>query len=133
MRRQLASRAVAALCAVCISACSCGEPARTQDSSHPNARKTISVTANSEELGGKQDVAGPVMQSPAVHRGLPFEVEFPYGLAPQKAKDGNWGYVDKIGTFVITPGFQAANPFVEGLAGVLVESKWGFIDTKGGW
>ncbi len=42
-----------------------------------------------------------------------------------------FGYIDKAGKMTITPQFEYAGPFREGLANVCICSKWGFIDRKG--
>jgi hypothetical protein len=44
-------------------------------------------------------------------------------LVPSKASNGEWGYQDKSGTYVIPPQFVHAEPFHEGLA--LVYTTWG--------
>ncbi|GAH30691.1 unnamed protein product, partial [marine sediment metagenome] len=46
-----------------------------------------------------------------------------------------WGYIDKTGKWVITPQFQWAGSFSEGLAAVRIEGKWGwgYIDKTGKW
>jgi hypothetical protein len=54
------------------------------------------------------------------------------GCFPQ---DGKFGYIDKLGKFVIAPQFFIAQDFFEGLAAVRVEqttdSKYGYIDRAG--
>lgn len=44
---------------------------------------------------------------------------------------GQFGYIDKSGTYVIAPQFSDAKSFSEGRAAVVQEDKWGFIDTSG--
>jgi hypothetical protein len=44
-----------------------------------------------------------------------------------------WGYIDESGETAIYPQYEAARPFVEGLAAVRVLGKWGFIDGEGHW
>ncbi|MEQ1765164.1 MAG: WG repeat-containing protein [Pyrinomonadaceae bacterium] len=41
------------------------------------------------------------------------------------------GVVDKMGKFVIEPGFQKVGDFVGGLAPAQIRNKWGFIDQTG--
>ncbi|HEY9719537.1 MAG TPA: WG repeat-containing protein [Trichormus sp.] len=41
------------------------------------------------------------------------------------------GYIDKRGKFVITPKFETAEDFSEGLAAVFVHSRWEYIDRTG--
>lgn len=51
--------------------------------------------------------------------------------AVQDFQSGLWGYVDKMGEYVIPPSFEAAEIFSEGLAAVKIGGKWGFIDQTG--
>ncbi|MDR0228224.1 MAG: WG repeat-containing protein [Flavobacteriaceae bacterium] len=46
---------------------------------------------------------------------------------------GKVGFIDKKGSIVITPIFDAANSFNDGLAAVSNGNKWGFIDHSGSW
>ena len=46
-------------------------------------------------------------------------------------QNGKWGYIDMTGTFIISPQFDAAGSFSEGLAPVKRDGKWGFIDKNG--
>lgn len=46
-------------------------------------------------------------------------------------QNGQYGFVDKKGHFVIKPIFESANDFHDGLAAVWQYGKWGFINTKG--
>jgi hypothetical protein len=65
--------------------------------------------------------------------------DFADGLAPVLSggfnKGGKWGYIDAQGTVVVSPQFDAARPFREGLAAVRVDGrvggKWGFIYRPG--
>ena len=41
------------------------------------------------------------------------------------------GFIDKTGRMVISPRFQRAGPFSEGLTAVAVDGKWGYIDKSG--
>jgi hypothetical protein len=41
------------------------------------------------------------------------------------------GYVDNAGNVIIPPAFDAASPFVAGLAVVMIGGKFGIIDTHG--
>jgi hypothetical protein len=45
--------------------------------------------------------------------------------------NGKVGFMDRSGKTVITPQFDAAGGFSEGLASVRIGAKWGYIDTKG--
>jgi hypothetical protein len=44
---------------------------------------------------------------------------------------GKWGYVDPVGTFVIPPRFDSADPFSEGVAAVELNKRFGYIGTDG--
>lgn len=46
---------------------------------------------------------------------------------------GRWGYIDATGHLVISPRFENASSFSEGLAAACRKGKWGFIDTDGKW
>ncbi|HEX3253432.1 MAG TPA: WG repeat-containing protein [Pyrinomonadaceae bacterium] len=60
--------------------------------------------------------------------------DFHDGLAMIQA-GGLTGFIDKAGNTVISPRFQYAYPFNEGLATATEgsERKWGYIDTTGAW
>ena len=45
--------------------------------------------------------------------------------------DGNWGFVDVNGNFVIEPKYQDAHSFSNSFAAVNKDGKWGFINTSG--
>jgi hypothetical protein len=46
-------------------------------------------------------------------------------------KDGKWGYVDSAGKFVVSPQFDSAEPFSEGLAAVQLHKRFGYIGPDG--
>jgi len=52
-------------------------------------------------------------------------------LTPVKSQDGKWGYRDESGTCRISPQFDAAKNFSEGLAPVALHKKFGYVDTTG--
>ena len=62
-------------------------------------------------------------------------------LPPVKAKgagplfriqrQGRWGYVNRSGQIIVTPNFEDAGDFFEGLAAVQLDGKWGYIDKAG--
>ncbi len=54
-------------------------------------------------------------------------------LIPKRYQDGTYGYVNRSGSFAITPKFHRAFPFVEGYARVQMYGNWGLIDTKGNY
>jgi hypothetical protein len=53
------------------------------------------------------------------------------GLIP--ARQGDVGYIDKSGEWVILPQFQQAHEFKDGLAKAKTDDKWGMINKKGEW
>jgi len=44
-----------------------------------------------------------------------------------------FGYLNRVGDWVLRPRFQAASPFREGVAAVKLDGKWGYIQTNGDW
>ena len=44
---------------------------------------------------------------------------------------GKWDFIDKDEKIVFQQQFDEATPFGDGLAGVKVGNKWGFIDING--
>ena len=60
--------------------------------------------------------------------------EFHDGLAPIRAADKKFGYVDASGKTVIKPQFEAVGYFADGLAWAeTADKKVGFIDKTGAW
>lgn len=45
-------------------------------------------------------------------------------------KDGRWGFVDDQGRLRISNRYDAAGPFIEGMAPIMLRGKWGFIDKN---
>jgi len=78
---------------------------------------------------GCLDEKGKVVIPPTFHRLHLFE-NLKTGLAPA-AINGNYGYVDKLGTFIIPNRFDNAFPFNYGKAWVQHNKKWGVINRKG--
>ena len=59
---------------------------------------------------------------------------FSEGLAPVgigKLLNTKWGFIDKKRNYVIQPTYDWASSFSEGLARVVLNDKYGYIDTKG--
>ncbi len=48
-------------------------------------------------------------------------------------QDGQFGYIDKSGNFVIKPQFEDAKSFSDGLAAAEQDKKWGFLNASGEW
>lgn len=58
--------------------------------------------------------------------------DFHEGLAAVKGSGtSGWGYVDRSGRWVIKPQYQLADDFSEGLAQVMVDVKFGFVNRRG--
>ena len=45
--------------------------------------------------------------------------------------NGKYGFIDEKGEFVVTPQYEEADNFYQGLAAVKINGKWGFIDKNG--
>lgn len=59
---------------------------------------------------------------------------FHEGLAlagPSGDRDFGWGYIDRGGRWIIKGNYRFADDFSEGLAGVALNGKYGFIDRRG--
>lgn len=52
-------------------------------------------------------------------------------LSAMTEENGQWGYINESGDYVIDPQFDAVTEFSGGYATVSVGGKWGIIDTKG--
>ena len=52
-------------------------------------------------------------------------------LLPKKAWFGRYGYVNRMGKFVLEPQYEEALPFSDFLAAVKKDGKWGFINGEG--
>lgn len=55
------------------------------------------------------------------------------GLAPVKANNDRWGYINENQQWVISPRFDEAREFKDGKAAVRMNKRWGFINKKGDW
>lgn len=56
---------------------------------------------------------------------------FSEGLAAYTNKSGKYGYVDTKGSIVISPRYDEAGPFSDGLAPVRINDKYGYTDPQG--
>ena len=56
--------------------------------------------------------------------------EWDSGLFPIQI-DGKWGFTDEEGNIAISPQFDFARTFAEGMAGIKMGRKWGFINKRG--
>jgi len=52
-------------------------------------------------------------------------------LLPKKTWFGRYGYVNRLGKFVLEPQYEEALPFSDFLAAVKKDGKWGFINGEG--
>ena len=52
-------------------------------------------------------------------------------LLPKKAWFGRYGYVNRMGKYVLEPQYEEALPFSDFLAAVKKDGKWGFINGEG--
>lgn len=55
----------------------------------------------------------------------------PFTTLQPHQQDGRWGFVDDKNVTMITYSFDEVRPFSEGLAGVRVNDKWGFVNLGG--
>ncbi|WP_350656295.1 WG repeat-containing protein [Psychrobacter sp. S1-30-MNA-CIBAN-0213] len=55
----------------------------------------------------------------------------PFTTLQPDQQDGRWGFVDDKNVTMITYSFDEVRPFSEGLAGVRVNNKWGFVNLGG--
>lgn len=62
---------------------------------------------------------------------LPIAMGVQAQLTPFKHALGKWGYKNSKGEILVSPKYDAANAFSEGLAAVKLNDKWGFIDQSG--
>ena len=60
-----------------------------------------------------------------------FNVGGNFDKLNSRIKDGIWGYMDNTGKIIISPKYERANGFSEGVAAVKRGGKWGFIDRNG--
>lgn len=56
---------------------------------------------------------------------------FQEGLAPVRVGEGDWGYIDTAGDWVIAPEYYSAIPFYDGVTAVAGAEGWRFIDRTG--
>src|SRR5688572_24385123 len=86
-------------------------------------------------LNEKQFILNTSGEESAVEGSGTLEVrEFHDGLAPIRAADKKFGYVDASGKVVIKPQFESVGYFADGLAWAeTADKKVGFIDKTGAW
>src|SRR6185369_3780940 len=57
--------------------------------------------------------------------------DFHEGLAASQSEGNKWGYINRSGNWIVRPQYEFADDFSEGLAGVVVNGKYGFINKQG--
>ena len=62
---------------------------------------------------------------------LGFHTTVGQPLYPFLDQNGRWGFVDENSSMVITPAYDYAHPFIEGVAAVQRGELWGFINSEG--
>ncbi len=73
-------------------------------------------------------------ESPVEGSGVLDVKEFSEGLAPIKASDKKFGYVDASGKIVVKPQFESVGYFVDGLAWAKTsDDKVGYVNKTGEW
>lgn len=92
-----------------------------QTTSDPNA------SAKSDSEGAQLATDNNELTSSQVRQSPPMGFTT---LQPQQ-QNGKWGFVDEQDVTMITYSFDEVRPFSEGLAGVRVDNKWGFISLGG--
>ncbi len=99
-----------------------------------NAKDAVYFNVNSEKGSGIMDCSGNWIVEPSETRNGYFSGPMVNGLAPfydasQIATP--FSYINLDGEIAFDGNFRLAVPFSDGLAAVLVEDQWGFIDTSG--
>jgi len=83
-------------------------------------------------VGAAWNFVGPYDNAPQFITNFAAARDFSEGLAPvQDEASQLWGYIDRAGDYVISPQFDQAYAFSDGLAGVQVGDKRGFITPDG--
>ena len=63
-----------------------------------------------------------------------LHIDIGEGLAAVRRKSHDqWGFIDRAGKPVISPRFEQAGRFSEGLCAVRENGLWGYINPKGKW
>lgn len=66
-----------------------------------------------------------------VDKAVPEQGEEKAWLEDYAPSDFIWGYIDTMGLFALTPRYDDARDFCEGLAAVNLKGKWGYTDKFG--
>lgn len=81
---------------------------------------------------GYIDANADIVIKPIYHNGGAFQSGRAH-VAILKGGEIAWGYIDHQGRMVIDAKFEAARPFVGGVAAVRMNGVWGYIDVRGDW
>lgn len=76
----------------------------------------------------RKGLQGQIDSAPKARRGTELMT-----LYPARKGQGEWGYIDTAGEWVIEPRFQRALTFSEGLGRVGIDGKMGYVDGMGQW
>ena len=94
-----------------------------------SAQQTLLVVKQ-KELYGYANSRGELVIKPQFQLAKPFSEEL---ASVSVCTDGGWrwGFINESGTFITEARFYDSKSFREGLAGVKLGDKWGFINKKG--
>jgi len=57
--------------------------------------------------------------------------DFHEGLAASQSEGNKWGYINRSGKWIVRPQYEFTDDFSEGMAGVVSNGKYGFINKQG--
>ncbi|MBI4905750.1 MAG: WG repeat-containing protein [Acidobacteria bacterium] len=80
-----------------------------------------------------EDGFGYIDESGAVKISLRFSYADQFVEGRALVQFGKYGYINRVGDWVVKPRFQAGTRFQEGVAAVRMEGKWGYIKANGDW
>lgn len=87
-----------------------------------NTKNIPTQNDNNKADSNTQPTANTKVQPPLASR---------FTTLQSRQQDGKWGFVDDDNVVMITYSFDEVRPFSEGLAGVRIDSEWGFINLGG--
>ena len=97
----------------------------TKDSLPKNSTTNNSSTKNSSAKTDSLTQNSPKAPAPLAKPAATFTT------LQASQQDGKWGFVDEQNVIMITYSFDEVRPFSEGLAGVRIDDKWGFLNLGG--
>lgn len=77
------------------------------------------------------DTTGAIIRLPTIPGHYGHIYSFSQALAQVTDSFGYWGFIDKTGKEVIRCNYEAAKPFKNGLAAVMLDGRWGYINRAG--